>query len=35
MIDGKDIRKSVCGTPEYMPPEVVDKMGHDLSVDVW
>lgn len=35
LIDDKDIRHSICGTPEYMPPEVIDKVGHDLKVDIW
>ena len=35
MINEKDIRKSVCGTPEYMPPEVIDNVAHDLKIDIW
>lgn len=27
--------KSVCGTPEYMPPEVLNKIGHGHAVDWW
>ena len=23
------------GTPGYMAPEVIDKYGHDFSVDIW
>ena len=27
--------KSSCGTPEYMAPEVLNKVGHGQSVDWW
>lgn len=27
--------KSICGTPEYMAPEVLNKIGHGQSVDWW
>mmetsp|Transcript_14253 Transcript_14253/g.20162 ORF Transcript_14253/g.20162 Transcript_14253/m.20162 type:complete len:503 (+) Transcript_14253:178-1686(+) len=26
---------SVCGTPEYMAPEVINKVGHGTAVDWW
>lgn len=28
-------RKTACGTLEYLPPEIVEKRGHDTSVDIW
>lgn len=27
--------KSICGTPEYMAPEVLNKVGHGQAVDWW
>merc|ERR1711920_670173 len=29
------LRYTMCGTPEYMAPEVLLKEGHDLPVDLW
>ena len=30
-----DIRTSICGTYEYMPPEVVFQRKHSFKVDIW
>lgn len=28
-------RTTVCGTLEYLPPEMVDRKGHDTAADIW
>jgi len=30
-----EIRKTYCGTPEYLSPEMLKKQGHDTSIDIW
>ena len=30
-----DVRNSVCGTPIYMAPEMINRTGHDEKIDIW
>ena len=30
-----DRRKTVCGTLDYLPPEMIDHKEHDKNVDIW
>ena len=30
-----DVRNSICGTPVYMAPEMINRTGHDEKVDIW
>ena len=36
MNDDLEKRKTVCGTPNYIAPEIIDgSMGHSYEVDIW
>lgn len=34
-ISGEHDAFSICGTPEYLAPEVIKKEGHGKAVDWW
>lgn len=34
-LEGEFDAQSMCGTPEYYAPEVVQKQGHGKAVDWW
>lgn len=34
-VRGKTDAKSICGTPEYLAPEVLEGKGHGKAVDYW
>ncbi len=34
-VSSDEVRKTYCGTPEYLSPEMIRRQGHDTSIDVW
>ena len=34
-MEGGTKRTTVCGTPVYLAPEIINNMGHDEHVDIW
>lgn len=35
IMPSSELATSYCGTPEYLAPEMVSLVGHDMTVDWW